>query len=254
MSNLATAPAWADCLPAPALHSGTKAVTLAELYTSEGCNSCPPADRWFSALSFSRDQVLPLAFHVDYWDYIGWKDPFARPGWSERQRNRVARQGSRTVYTPQLMLNGRDARTAFLAAGADDRLTAELRALAARPPRAALSLSAVAAANDVEVNIRVAVSDPALLRHAALYIAVTENNLQSRVMAGENRGHLLRHDHLVRELQGPIDVDAGSTGEIRRRVPLDAAWKPADLEVAAFIEDPRNGEVLQALSMPVCVH
>ena len=101
----------ATCGPAIAAKSGTVTGTIVELYTSEGCDSCPPADKWFSTLNAARDGVVPLAFHVDYWDYIGWKDRFAKSLFTQRQRDAVTRQGSRVSYTPQLMLDGRDLRT-----------------------------------------------------------------------------------------------------------------------------------------------
>ena len=91
--------------------SGEKTVALVELYTSEGCSSCPPADRWLSALAergFAPDRVVPLALHVDYWDYIGWKDPFAKALFSARQRELAAIARSRVVYTPQVVLAGKD--------------------------------------------------------------------------------------------------------------------------------------------------
>ena len=89
--------------------SGAQRVALLELYTSEGCDSCPPTDRWVSALAtrgFAGDRVIPLAFHVDYWNYLGWKDPFAQARYTERQRFVNARVRTRTIYTPQLMLDG----------------------------------------------------------------------------------------------------------------------------------------------------
>ena len=93
--------------------SGTSRVALLELYTSEGCSSCPPADRWLSGLAakgVNSERVVPLALHVDYWDYIGWRDRFAHPGFSERQRQMAVLGNSTLVYTPQVMLNGRDFR------------------------------------------------------------------------------------------------------------------------------------------------
>lgn len=85
--------------------SAAQAPALVELYTSEGCNSCPPADRWLSRLP--RDgSVIPLAFHVDYWDYLGWRDRFASAQFSERQRQQLSVNGSRFPYTPQVVVNG----------------------------------------------------------------------------------------------------------------------------------------------------
>src|SRR5205814_10525300 len=92
--------------------SGTQTTVLVELYTSEGCSSCPPADRWLAGIGerYSRRQVVPLALHVDYWDYIGWKDPYARREFSQRQRRLSQLQRLALVYTPQVLLQGADFR------------------------------------------------------------------------------------------------------------------------------------------------
>ena len=91
--------------------SGEKTAVLVELYTSEGCSSCPPADRWLSGLAargFAAERVVPIALHVDYWDYIGWKDPYAKREFSQRQRKLTQLQRNALVYTPQVLLQGRD--------------------------------------------------------------------------------------------------------------------------------------------------
>ena len=93
--------------------SGERTVALVELYTSEGCDSCPPADRWLSGLGaqgYVPGRVVPLSLHVDYWDYIGWKDPYAKREFSSRQRKLTQLQKLAFVYTPQVMLQGRDFR------------------------------------------------------------------------------------------------------------------------------------------------
>src|SRR5438270_8352522 len=101
MLLLGPAHAMADCTARSPDHS----VALLELYTSEGCDSCPPADRWLSRFDQTSvaDRVVPLALHVDYWDRLGWKDRFASPAYTERQREQTRRQGSSFVYTPQVM-------------------------------------------------------------------------------------------------------------------------------------------------------
>ncbi|MGH8673906.1 MAG: DUF1223 domain-containing protein, partial [Burkholderiales bacterium] len=93
--------------------SGARTTALVELYTSEGCDSCPPADRWLSSLGargHTPDRVVPLALHVDYWDYIGWKDRFAKALFSARQRNLAQLMRAKVVYTPQVLLQGEDFR------------------------------------------------------------------------------------------------------------------------------------------------
>ena len=92
--------------------SGAGTAALVELYTSEGCDSCPPADAWLRKLpAAGAGSVVPLSFHVDYWDYIGWKDPFANPAFGARQRELAAVNRARIVYTPQVMLGARRSRS-----------------------------------------------------------------------------------------------------------------------------------------------
>ncbi|TPW10725.1 MAG: hypothetical protein FD130_2142 [Halothiobacillaceae bacterium] len=109
---LPTTPAWADLM----LTSTVQRTAVLELYTSEGCSSCPPADRWLH--QFTTDarlwrDIVPLAFHVDYWDYLGWRDRFAHPEHTARQQTYAAIGGIKTVYTPGLVLNGREWRGWF---------------------------------------------------------------------------------------------------------------------------------------------
>jgi hypothetical protein len=228
--------------------SGPSTTTIAELYTSEGCDSCPPADKWFSSLSPENGAVVPLAFHVGYWDYIGWRDRFAKPAFADRQRSAVSRRGSRTVYTPQVMLDGKDVRSWSLNEG----FQSVVREVAGRPARASLNLEAAAGTDLLSLGLKVNVPDAALRHESALFLAVTENHLMSRVTAGENKGTTLRHDHVVRELIGPIALRVDGPLDIRRIVPMADDWKRRDLAVVAFVQDQRNGEVLQALSTPLC--
>ncbi len=236
------------CGTAREVTSGAKTVSVAELYTSEGCDSCPPADRWFSTLM--NGAVVPLAFHVDYWDYIGWKDRFAQASFTTRQRAAVSLQGSRTVYTPQVMLDGKDARQWSAGGGAFD---ARVRELSMRAPRASLKLVAEPGATSARVSVNVSQLDAAARRDAVLFVAVTENNLVSRVTAGENRGATLKHDHVVRELSRPIPLaDAGNIAAREITILLPADAKRAELEVVAFVQDQKTGEILQAVSGALC--
>ena len=100
--------------------------------------------------------------------------------------------------------------------------------------------------------VNVNIPDAALRNDAALFIAVTESNLQSRITAGENRGNTLKHNHVVRELIGPIPIRVAGAIDIRRSVDIAASWKRADINVAGFVQNLRSGEVLQALSAPLC--
>ena len=127
--------AYADCRA----HSPDHATALIELYTSEGCDSCPPADRWLSSLSSRNlgDRAVALALHVDYWDRLGWKDRFGSAGFSQRQRDESARSGGDFVYTPQVLLQGRD----FPQWHTESAFEQAIAAINARPARAVLDLA-----------------------------------------------------------------------------------------------------------------
>ena len=154
---------------------------LIELYTSEGCSSCPPADRWLSTLK-AQPQVLAAAFHVDYWDRLGWRDRFSDPAYTARQKTWVRREAERFAYTPQVLVNGRDWRgwpTLPLPADAA-RVRIELRQDPAR---------------QVQVSVTPLAGAPPRL---GLWWAMLEDGHRSLVRAGENRGAQLQHDHVVR--------------------------------------------------------
>jgi len=226
--------------------SGAGTTALVELYTSEGCSSCPPADRWLSGLPqrYPAERVVPLALHVDYWDYIGWKDPYAKREFSLRQRKLSQLQRMAMVYTPQVVLQGRD----FRAWGgrAFDEAVARINAEPARARLRLRILAAEPAGLDVEASAELL--QPA--DEALLYLAAYQSRLESQVTAGENRGRRLHHDYVVLEWQGPFPV-AGRAAE-RRRLGLLPGATPASSGAAAFVQDRRTGAVLQAVLRSPC--
>lgn len=225
--------------------SGPLRNSLLELFTSEGCSSCPPADRWLSGLraqAGNGQRLVPLAFHVDYWNRLGWADRFSKPAYSARQRWIADVNRSRTVYTPQFVLDGRDARPmrAGLPELRNDReAAAELR----------LELGP-AAAGRLEVRGEARLRTP--IEGAQVFLALYENNLISRIDAGENAGSLLKHDYVVRELIGPIRLPASGALPIQHAFSVGADWKRNDLGVSAFVQNTNTGEVYQALQRPAC--
>lgn len=243
-------------VPAPAAQctaaSGGRRVALIELYTSEGCYSCPPTDHWVSGLparGFTPDRLVVLGFHVDYWNQLGWIDPFAQQRFSERQRTGSLRNHARFVYTPQLLLDGRDYRRGLLRDDLSDRITAVNR----RAPGATITLTlAQSTADELTVSGTYTVRDATARNTARAYLALYENDLSNRIAAGENRGKTLRHDFVVRELAGPFPVATGAATTLFHRFHLDHAWKQDRLFAAAFVQDEISGTVLQALAMPDC--
>lgn len=232
--------------------SAERRVPLLELYTSEGCNSCPPTDRWFSALpenGLTTRQVVALAFHVDYWNYLGWRDPFSKAEYSERQRSASIRNKARFVYTPQLLLDGRDYRRAIFLDDIADRVNA----IGREKPAAAIRLEQVVdGSNALLVQGEIAVKDGTQRAHARAYVTLYENRLSNQIAAGENRGKRLEHDFVVRALSPLRPAGPDGKLEFRHRFSLDDGWKRGDLYLAAFVQNERSGKTLQALAVPIC--
>jgi len=204
--------------------STAQAPAIVELYTSEGCSSCPPADRWFSTLK-GRPDVLALAFHVNYWDRLGWPDRFANAATTERQ-HLVQRAGAASyVYTPQVVLNGRDWR------GWGDR------GLQAMAP-SALTVALERNGSHVTASVTGAAADQRL----AGYWAVLEDGHVSRVKAGENAGETLKHDHVV-TLYKPL---AAWTGAASPSLDLPASMGGTSRRVAFVVTDAQGAKPLQA--------
>lgn len=218
------------------VRSGDRVVPLVELYTSEGCSSCPPADRWLSGrVADGGDGANWLAFHVDYWDALGWPDRFASPRHTERQRARVAATGGSTVYTPQVMI-GPQVRVTWRAA---PMLRRALDA-SVGPARAGLALTlARAPGGDV---LRLGAAPVAGAPAAEVWLARTVDGRTSAVRAGENAGATLRHDRVVVGLWGPWRLAAAPVAET---VALPAG---SDGDFTAFIQT-ADGRVLQSLRL-----
>jgi len=216
-------------------------VAVLELYTSEGCNSCPPVDHWVSALpqpQFVPQRLVVLAFHVDYWNYLGWQDRFSQRRFTERQQALVRANGLRTAYTPQLVLNGRDFRDT---AGIEKQVAR----INAQAPSVNLTLHAERKDSTLKTRVAVNPVAPSTQEPMELYVALFENNLESQVQAGENRGKRLQHDYVVRILIGPVAVTPDKAMRREWQIPLAAEWKTADLGLAAFVQSTQSGEVLQ---------
>jgi hypothetical protein len=237
--------------PVCSAKSAPHTTALVELYTSEGCDSCPPADRWLSSLlanGFGPDRVVPLALHVDYWDYIGWKDPYAKDRFAARQRKLAQMRRPVIVYTPQVLLQGQDLRRWWSGAFGE-----EVARINARPARARISLAIRGVEpKAIHAELSAQLLDPAQRKNAAVYLAAYENMLASEVKAGENRGKRLEHDYVVREWIGPIPFAENLMLGEKRALPLLPGANAKHLGVAAFVQNRSTSEVLQALMLPAC--
>jgi hypothetical protein len=188
--------------------------------------------------------VIPLGLHVDYWDYLGWPDRFAQAIFTERQRTIAAWHRTRTIYTPQLVVQGED----FRRWGSLER---RLEQINATPARAQLRLHVtVQTPATLAVDAEAVVSAGAERQDARLYMALYENNLRSQVTAGENSGHTLQHDFVVRQWLEPLALDqTQGRVQVQRTLSVPRDWKLADLGLVMFVQNHRSGEVLQALAL-----
>jgi hypothetical protein len=232
LTTLAVAAGAADRAGTPA----TPVPVLVELFTSEGCSSCPPADALLARLVQEQPvpaaRVIALGEHVDYWNRLGWKDPYSAAEFSHRQEAHARHLGLVGVYTPQMVVDGR-----LQAVGGDEAALRAAIAEAARETKGRLAIRlAERAQGSAVVEVEAAWPSAA---EADVLLAVTESGLESRVTRGENAGRLLSHAAVVRRLTR-IGVGAGSFSG-RLAVPLGQG--AGSLEVVAFVEERSNGRV-----------
>ena len=214
--------------------SGERRVALIELYTSEGCSSCPPADRWLSNLKSDPGlwtDFVPIALHVDYWDYIGWHDRFSRRDYSDRQRRYIAEGGASVVYTPGVFRDGQEWRRwrGGQPGPANETTVGELT-IHVRDQNVAVHFTA---GDEHHSNL-------------TIHVAVLGMNLETRVSAGENAGRTLRHDFVA---LGVVSTPLEEDGRSYRAV---TSW-PAqserhnDLAIVAWVSDSQSQAPLQAV-------
>jgi len=223
--------------------SAANQTPLIELYTSEGCDSCPPADRWLSS-QFARDAAangpVAIAFHVDYWDRLGWVDRFASHAYTERQYAAMQANGKSFVVTPQILLQGHEFPSSRRAMPqpALDRIAREAAA-------ATIELTATSDGKEIAATAMSRVADSAARSKSTISIAYVDSALVSEVKAGENKGARLTHDHVVRALKSAAAGDSFST---RFAIPAEAGVSPT---LVAFVQNTATGDVLQAVALPL---
>jgi hypothetical protein len=231
--------------------TATLPAVLVELFTSEGCSSCPPADKILAHLIETQPvqgvQVIALSEHVDYWNRLGWKDPFSAAEFSQRQLGYTGVLGAKDVYTPQMIVDGR---TGFVGS----KLATALEAIA----KAALNPKA-----DVRVSIKVSVHKAITLTvqaenipavsdkdSADVMMAITENGLMSKVSRGENSGRDLVHSAVTRRLT-KIGAIKDRTFTAEQKIALDSAWKRHNLTVVIFVQERASRKVLGVTAIKI---
>ncbi len=220
--------------------ASTPSPVVVELFTSEGCSSCPPADRLLAEIEKQYGQnVIVLSEHVDYWDYIGWRDPFSTPEFSARQKRYEHNLGGEAgVYTPQMVIDGR---TGFV--GNDGkRAQAEIRKATSRM-KAPVTIE--------KRGDQLVISTGALPANANVLLAITEGSLETDVRRGENAGRRLRHTGVVRQLNNLGKIDRGQSFSAEFNPKFDSVWKRSDLRAVVLVEDRSTHEILGAAVLPL---
>ena len=224
---------------------------LVELFTSEGCSSCPPADELLMRLDEAQPvpdaEVIALSEHVDYWNHLGWADPYSSATFSARQNDYARAFDTGEVYTPQMIVDGR---VQFV--GSNSNRARDAIAAAAREPKAAVTLnlgSQNPAAASIILNVRVENLPVAASDHSCdVTLAITESGLRSSVARGENAGRHLTHTAVVRKLShiGGIDPHKASTFSAQPIVRIDKTWKRDGLRVVAFVQERSSRRIIGA--------
>jgi hypothetical protein len=228
---------------------------LVELFTSEGCSSCPPADALLQQLVAQQPvpgaQIIALEEHVDYWNHDGWVDPYSSAEWTQRQQDYVALT-KKDVYTPEMVVDGK---SQFL--GSDPREAAVEIEKAARGVGAEVAITA--AAPDAKGSSRFNISVGKLESNTAgdnaeVWLAVTEDGLRSSVERGENAGRTLTHVATLRSLRkiGVADAKTASTSfAATTQVKVNSHWNRENLHVTVFVQRKKNREILGAASVRI---
>jgi hypothetical protein len=219
------------------VRAGVKPPVVVELYTSEGCSSCPPADRWLSTLN-DQPNILPLAFHVNYWDRLGWQDRFATPATTQRQHQVRDVLNGQYVYTPQVVLNGQDHKGWFR------QSPAALNQAATSATQMTPTLKLSREGNKVTADVGAATGAASL----AGYWAVLQDGLTSKVTRGENAGETLTHDHVVSLYQPVAAWTAQHPQQLQLNLPVGPqfdALRVAFVVTKANLVQPVQGAVLR---------
>ncbi len=217
---------------------GRSRTVVLELFTSQGCSSCPPADALLSRLrreDFGGSTVIPLAYHVDYWNHLGWSDPFSSPRWSQRQNLYARALKSSQVYTPQLIING----AVQLVGSADGAIRAEIERQLGGADRGAVFIDRVAlAGNELTVDLRARLDVRTSGGPANVVVVLFENGVTTAVASGENARRNLSNDAIVRWQEERLALSAnGVESKTSVTIPLSPGWRPDRLGVAAFVQD-----------------
>jgi hypothetical protein len=227
---------------------------VVELFTSEGCSSCPPADAFLARLESQQPipntQIIALEEHVDYWNSDGWVDPFSSREWTLRQQD-YAGTLKDNPYTPQLVVDGH----AELV-GSRETLARQAIATASAQPKAHVALTLAPSGKPGVVQATISVDPPTGAQHSDksdVWLAVTESGLHSSVSAGENAGSDLHHASVVRALRKITTIDGNKAASYSGNTPvhLDPSWKPQNVHVVVFVQEKKSLQIVGAAAAAI---
>jgi hypothetical protein len=227
---------------------------VVELFTSEGCSSCPPADALLLKLETSQSvagaNVIAIEEHVDYWNHDGWIDPYSSADWTQRQIDYVTHFKDKEPYTPQQIIDGQ----VELTGGQEDK-TAQAVAQAIAQPKTEVTLATANSSSEgTQLNVRIGKLLGGTDRDSAeVWLAITESGLASSVDAGENAGKNLRHASVLRSLHriGVANAKNDSAFESSQKVKFKSSWNRQHLQLAVFIQEKKSMKILGAAAIPV---
>lgn len=254
-SGISSLPVAPQSAQTPASDVGKKTLVVVELFTSEGCSDCPPADALLTRLHQMQPvpgaEIIALEEHVDYWDQQGWADPFSSAVLTRRQNDYAYAFRNSGVYTPQMVVDGR---VEFV--GSREGAARQAVAEAARAPKTAVHLRVTTggdkAAAPLEVRIeRLVGATPG--DRADVFLAITEGRLHSDVAGGENSGRKLDHEGVVRRLErlGRADARADTAFAGQTAVKFSPGWNRANLRAVVFLQEQRSRHILGAAGIPL---
>ena len=226
---------------------------IVELFTSEGCSSCPPADALLAKLEgqqpFAGAEIIGLEEHVDYWDQLGWRDPFSSANWTARQYAYAGFFRNGSAYTPQMVVDGHEE---FV--GSRSGKARQAIELAAVEKKVKVDLSAISLVQDKNLTFKVSVENlSGSTDTREVMLAITETGLHSAVTRGENAGEDLHHASVLRELKtiGAMEKNAERPFSAQPVVKLDSGWKRENLRVVIFVQEKKGKRILGAAAMRI---
>jgi hypothetical protein len=229
--------------------SGDMQAAVVELFVSEGCGQCPPAERWsheLPELGFDRQKLIALTFHVDYLnEQKGWVDRFATPLFSERQKQLARLNLYRTVFTPGVFIGGE------IVHNWRQHGTTAIEFINDFEAEADIKLQAEKRDQQLQINTHVSVTDVENRQYGKVYLAMIEDNIISEIGGGDNIGAVFNHQNLVRRWLGPFDLNPAGSTTINTNIMLEPDWKLNEMSLVAVVQNLNDGYVLQGLSMPL---